>query len=63
VRSFGVNSVPFIFITDLCCVSALMIIFKCSPNVFLKIMMFSKGFFSKIHYVVNSYVACSVLLV
>jgi hypothetical protein len=34
VRSLGVNSVPFVFITDLCCVFALMMIFKWSLNVF-----------------------------
>jgi hypothetical protein len=51
VRSFEVNSVHFTFITDLCCVYALMMIFKCSPNVFLEIIMFSKGFISNIHYV------------
>jgi hypothetical protein len=63
MRSLGVNSVLFTFITDLCYVSALIMIFKCSPNVFLEIMMFSKGFISKIHYVVNSYIACFALLV
>jgi uncharacterized membrane protein len=60
--SFGISYVPLYFDTVLFCVLALIMVFKCSLNVFLKIMTFSRGFFSKNRGSVISYVAHNILL-